>query len=162
MIIDRAIELLEEVVSILALAVIVILVLVQVYYRYVLSSGILWIDELVINLMILLVMVGAGLAARNGAHIDLTMLQDAAGDKASLVLKAISAVVTLIFLVILVYASAKYAYSSRRLSTTMIGIPLWLAYGIIPLGGGLMLYEFLRSYTLMIFNGDFSSVGEDQ
>jgi C4-dicarboxylate transporter, DctQ subunit len=160
--IDRTIELFEEAVSIFTLAAIVTLVLVQVYYRYVLSSGILWIDELVINLMILLVMVGAGLATRNGAHIDLTMFQESAGTNVRFVLKLLSAIVTITFLCILVYASSKYAYNSRRLSTTMIGIPLWLAYGTIPLGGALMLYEFVRHYIKMFGDGEFFSNGVDQ
>ena len=62
---DGAIHMFESAVCVASLAAIVVLVLVQVFYRYVLSSGILWLNEVVINLMILLVLVGAALATRH-------------------------------------------------------------------------------------------------
>jgi C4-dicarboxylate transporter DctQ subunit len=158
MIIDNIIRLFEEAVSILTLAVIVVLVLVQVFFRYVLSSGILWIDELVINLMVLLVLVGAALATRHGVHTDLRMFLDGARPGVRLVLKIAGVAVTLVFLLALIYASAIYAYDSRRLATTMIGIPLWLAYGIIPFSGMLILYEFLKLTIRSIRDRRFNAI----
>ncbi|MBB4304573.1 C4-dicarboxylate transporter DctQ subunit [Rhodobium orientis] len=154
---DRIIKLFEEVVSVLTLAVIVVLVLVQVFFRYVLSSGLLWVDELVINLMVLLVLVGAALTTREGAHIDLRLIVNSMPPWLRLVLKAAGTLVTLTFLVVLIWASSRYAYDSRRLSTTMIGIPLWLTYGTIPLGGVLILYEFLKRTIRALRDGSFNS-----
>ncbi|MCB1491026.1 MAG: TRAP transporter small permease [Rhodobiaceae bacterium] len=143
--IDRIIKLFENVVCTATLGVIIVLVLVQVFYRYVLSSGILWIDELVINLMVLLVLVGAALATRRGLHTALEMIVDIAPGPLPAVMKVIRIVGTAAFVLVLIYASAQYAWESRRLSTTMIGIPLWLAYGVIPLGGVLIFYEMAKS-----------------
>lgn len=150
---DRIIKLFEEIVCTLTLAVIVVLVLVQVFYRYVLSSGILWIDELVINLMVLMVLVGAALATRQGMHTALRMIVDAVPRRASIALNIVAIVATAVFIAVLVWASARYAYDSRRLSTTMLGIPLWLAYGIIPLGGTLILYEMSRNVLAALRQG---------
>ncbi|MCW2307349.1 TRAP transporter small permease [Rhodobium gokarnense] len=154
---DRIIELFEEIVSVLTLGVIVVLVLVQVFFRYVLSSGLLWVDELVINLMVLLVLVGAALATRNGAHIDLRLIVNGLQPWLRLVLKVLGTLVTIVFLLVLIWASAGYAYDSRNLATTMIGIPLWLAYGTIPLGGVLILYEFLKLTVRSVRDGTFNS-----
>lgn len=155
--VDRAVALFETAVSILSLAAIVVLVLVQVFFRYVLSSGILWIDELVANLMVLLVLVGAALATRHGAHIDLRMILDGLRPSLRRALRIAGVAITLCFLLALIYASARYAYGSRRLATTMIGIPLWAAYGVIPLGGLLMLYEVVRTTLRSLRDGSFDA-----
>jgi hypothetical protein len=34
------------------------------------------------------------------------------------------------------------------MTTTMIGIPLWLTYGVIPFGGVLILYELTKGLVL--------------
>jgi TRAP-type C4-dicarboxylate transport system permease small subunit len=144
MIFDRLVKFFEDAVCILSISVIVVLILVQVFYRYVLSSGILWIDELVINLMVVMVMIGAARATRVGAHTQLSMIVNAAPHWIAMGLRIVGIIVIFAFLIALVYFSGEYAWDSRRMKTTMIGIPLWAAYGTLPLGGVLILYEFTK------------------
>ena len=146
---DRGIKLLEETVCTVSLAIIVSLVIVQVFYRYVLSSGILWIDELVTNLMVLMVLFGAALATRNKVHTDLQILINRSPKPVSKFLKIFGAIIVGLFLLILIYYSAMHAYNSRTLTTIMIEIPLWAAYGIIPVGGVLIFYEFIKNTVEM-------------
>lgn len=148
MIFDKVVRFYEDAVCILSLLMIVVLILTQVFYRYVLSSGILWIDELVINLMIIMVLTGAARATRVGAHTDLRMLIDATPPLLSKALRVVGILATYAFLLVLTYVSARYAWDSRRMTTTMIGIPLWAAYGIIPLGGILIMYEWTKGLLL--------------
>ncbi len=154
---DRVLKFVEQTVSVLSLAAVVVLVLVQVFYRYVLSSGILWIDELAINLMVLMVLFGAALATRNGTHTDLQMLLNAAPRGMQHLLRVVGTAVSLTFIVVLIWASGTYAYDSRRLFTTMIGIPLWIAYGIIPVGSVLILYEMLKKICGSWLQRDFET-----
>ncbi len=149
--VDNWIRIIEEVVCTLSLAVIITLVIVQVFYRYVLSSGILWIDELVTNLMVLMVMFGAALATRNNVHTNLQVLIGMSPRKLSLVLKAFAALVVALFLLILIFYSALHAYNSRNLTTIMIELPLWAVYGFIPLGGILTFYEFIKKIPETLF-----------
>jgi TRAP-type C4-dicarboxylate transport system permease small subunit len=141
---DKLVKLFEDAVCILSISVIVVLILVQVFYRYVLSSGILWIDELIINMMVVMVMIGAARATRVGAHTHLSMIVTAAPDWMTKGLRLVGIIAIYVFLIALVYVSAKYAWNSRSMKTTMIGIPLWAAYGTLPLGGALILYEFTK------------------
>lgn len=150
--IDKWIRILEETVCSLSLAVIVTLVIVQVFYRYVLSSGILWIDELVTNLMVLMVLFGAALATRNKVHTDLQVLLRRSSRKISLGLKIIGAVVVGLFLLTLIYFSALHTFNSRNLTTIMIEIPLWVVYGILPVGGILIFYEFVKNARETFFS----------
>ena len=141
----------EEVVCTVSLAVIVSLVIVQVFYRYVLFSGILWIDELVTNLMVLMVLFGAALATRNKVHTDLQLFVTRSSRTVSLGLRLIGAAVTGLFLLTLIYFSSIYVYNSRGLSTTVIKIPLWIVYGMIPIGGVLIFYEFVKTLREGLF-----------
>lgn len=148
--IDKGIKLLEETVCTVSLAIIVSLVIVQVFYRYVLSSGILWIDELVTNLMVLMVLFGAALATRNKVHTDLQVLINLSSKPISYALKIFGAIIVGLFLLILIYYSAMHTYNSRNLTTIMIEIPLWVVYGIIPVGGVLIFYEFSKNTIEML------------
>jgi C4-dicarboxylate transporter DctQ subunit len=149
--IDKWIKFLEDTVCTVSLAIIVVLVIVQVFYRYVLSSGILWIDELVTNLMVLMVLFGAAAATRNNVHTDLQVFVKKSPIKVSLVLEIIGTTITLLFLLILIYISVIYTYKSRGLSTIMIQLPLWLVYGIMPVGGILIFYEFIKKLKRKFF-----------
>lgn len=142
--IDKWIRVIEETVCSVALVIIVTLVVVQVFYRYVLSSGILWIPELVTNLMVLMVLFGAALATRNKVHIDLQVFVRKSPQPVGLVLRIVGTALVGSFLLVLIYFSTIYAIDSRNLSTIMIGIPLWLVYGFIPVGAALTLYEFIK------------------
>jgi TRAP-type C4-dicarboxylate transport system permease small subunit len=148
MIFDRLVRLFEDAVCVISLSAIVVLILTQVFYRYLLSSGILWIDELVTNLMVVMVLIGAARATRVGAHTDLHMLLDAAPAPLSKALRVSGVVVVYSFLLVLIYFSARYAWDSRRMTTTMIRIPLWVTYGTIPLGGLLIMYELTKGLLL--------------
>ena len=145
---DRLVRFFEDAVCVASLATIVVLVLVQVFYRYVLSSGILWIDELVTNLMIVTVMAGAARATRRGMHTDLRLLLNNLPVPLARALRVLGIVAAYAFVLTLVFASARYAWDSRHMKTTMIGIPLWIAYGTLPAGGLLILYELTRGLLL--------------
>lgn len=145
---DRLVRLYEDAVCIHSLCLIVFLILAQVFYRYVLSSGILWIDELVTNLMVFMVLTGAARATRVGAHTDLRMLLAAAPPLLAKALHAVAVIALYLFLITLIYFTARYAWDSRRMTTTMMRLPLWLTYGVIPLGGVLILYELTKGLLL--------------
>lgn len=157
---DGIVRVVEEVVSIGALALIVSFVSVQVFYRYVLSSGILWMDEVVTNLMVLMVMFGAALATRNKVHTDLQVLVGNSPPKVAMAIRIFATLVIGVFLLILIYYSALHAYNSRNLTTIMLDVPLWATYGLIPLGGILIFYEFVRNIRQTVF-GSVQIPGEE-
>lgn len=160
MIFDRWIRFIEEAVCTVSLAIIVTLVIVQVFYRYVLSSGILWLNEVVTNLMVLMVMFGAALATRNKVHTDLKILVRKSPNIISLALRIIGIAVTGLFLLILIYYSALHAYNSRMLTTIMTDIPLWVAYGIIPVGAVLVFYEFVKMVPAIL--GPIQEISDEE
>jgi TRAP-type C4-dicarboxylate transport system permease small subunit len=157
---DYLVRFFEEAVCVGALGLIVTLVSIQVFYRYVLFSGILWMNEVVTNLMVLMVMVGAALATRNKVHTDLQVLVGHANQKVAIAIRIFAALVIGLFLLILIYYSALHAFNSRSLTTIMLDIPLWITYGLIPAGGALIFYEFARNALMAALAGSQVLGGE--
>ena len=159
--IDRGIEIMENLVSALALAAIVTLVCAQVFYRYVLYSGIIWGDEVVALLMVLMVMFGAARGMRGGEHTDMQSLVNALPRTSRTIVRMLTAVGTLLFLVIFLVSSWEYTLGAVHLKTIMLKIPLWLCYGLMPLGALLMTYEFIKRLRIWVFNDPDQTVSDE-
>ena len=148
---DRAIAQLENHGSVLSLAAIVVLVCAQVFYRYVLYDGIVWADEVVGVLMVVMVMFGSARGMREGEHTDLQSLVDALPRSLRTPIRGLTAAATVIFLLIVLFSSLRHTLQALHLTTIMIRIPMWLCYGMIPLGFLLMIYEFIRRLRIWVF-----------
>jgi C4-dicarboxylate transporter DctQ subunit len=158
---DRVIEQLENHGSVLSLAAIVVLVCAQVFYRYVLYDGIVWADEVVGVLMVVMVMFGSARGMRVGEHTDLQSLVDALPYSLRTAIRGLTATATIVFLLIVLFSSLRHTLQALYLTTIMIRIPMWLCYGMIPLGFLLMIYEFLRRLRIWVFR-DPGHVAPDQ
>lgn len=144
--VDRGIGLLEEVAGALALGVIAIVVPVQAFFRYVLKSGILWANELATLLLVFTVMMGAAIAFRVGSHTDLQGFVDKSPKLVRLVVRVCTNTLTLAFLIVFTVTSLQYAMQNTVATTTVLKIPMCVCYATLPLGGILMIYEFLKVY----------------
>ena len=72
--VDAVIYGIELVIGSIAMACIAALVFATVIARYVLNKGILWADEVVVNLFVLLVMMGGALCFRFRKHTEMTLV----------------------------------------------------------------------------------------
>lgn len=158
--IDRGIEIVENLVSATALAAIVTLVCAQVFYRYILYSGIIWGDEMVALLMVLMVMFGAARGMRDGEHTDMQSLINALPRAPRTVARVLTAAATLLFLVIFLISSWQYTLGAAHLKTIMLKMPLWLCYGLMPVGALLMTYEFAKRLRIWVFNDPDQTVSD--
>lgn len=132
---------LEQAVMLVTLVIIIVLICIQVVFRYVLGSAILWSDEVVGFLFVLLTMIGSAAAVREGLHSRLAILEESLPPLASCVLKILNKVLVIGFLVFFLIYSSMYSYENRALSSTMLGIPMFIPYAVLPFGTLLMLIE---------------------
>lgn len=144
--VDRGIELLEKIAGALALGVIAIVVPLQAFFRYVLKSGILWANELATLLLVFAVMMGAAIAFRVGGHTDLQGFVDKSPKRVRFLVRVCTNTLTLAFLIVFTIISIQYAMQNTAAVTTVLKIPMSVCYGTLPLGGILMIYEFLKVY----------------
>lgn len=103
------------------------------------------INEISVYLMMFLTFIGLSNAARKGKHIIMSAVLDVAHFKVRKAMMIISDVVTIIFIIVMIYLTANYTvfvYSTGRLLPSM-GIPMWTLMIAMPIGFILGLYQYI-------------------
>ena len=114
-------------------------VAVQVFFRYVLNQSLFWSEELARFQLVWLTFLGAAVAYRRGAHPGIDALHarlPPAWRRATTVL--VHGVSAALFAVMIVYG-AQFAYFVRNQISPALGLPKWIVFAVIPVGGALLL-----------------------
>ncbi|MEZ5657082.1 MAG: TRAP transporter small permease [Burkholderiaceae bacterium] len=132
----------EQVLANLCLASLVLILAAQVFFRYVLSLGLSWSEEISRFLLVWFVYVSASLAAQKGTHIRVTILTDWLPRwrrlcllLADLLWIAFNAVVVVAG-ILLIRQMLEYPVYSTSLFLPMV----WI-YTVIPITHALMIYR---------------------
>ena len=113
-----------------------ILVLIQVFSRYVLNSPVAFTEELVRYSLIWTGFIGAAYAFSTREHMSLTLVRDKFTGKAhTALLVAIDGLILLLELFVLPIYDFKLAVSASREFSALLGIPRSLVYSIAPISG---------------------------
>ncbi len=131
-------ERIEITTCILLLAVMSLIVIVQVFSRYLFNYSFVWAEELVRYLMIWMVMIGAALVQSKNDHIRIDFIPMVAGPRGSRVMETGFRLFTLIFLFILVWKGVKIACFNRAFETSGLRITMFWPTLALPLGALLM------------------------
>ena len=111
-----------------------ILVLIQVFSRYVLNSPVAFTEELVRYSLIWTGFIGAAYAFSTREHMSLTLVRDKFTGKAhTALLVAIDGLILLLAIFVITIGGFKLA-ASREFSA-LLGIPRSLVYSIAPISG---------------------------
>ena len=165
----------------------VILVNVNVVFRYFLNNPIKWTDEVVTSLFVWTVFMGSAYAHRRHAHLGVDIVVNLVKGRSRQVIEFIVAMLEIAILLLLTYISAQYvlnlifkrgiifqikdgvfAWGKIKLTyTDTLRIPKWYTGVAVPLGFGLSLIyaivDFLR-YNLHILKpkaSDETAVAEE-
>lgn len=135
----------ENSITVLALAAMVILPLVEIILRAVFGIGISGSSAIVQHLTLMVGMFGGALAARDGRLLSLssatTFLKGRVKAAAAIFSGAFAAAVTFFLCV----ASADYVNAMKPLGKTLVyGLPLWIVQLALPIGFGLITWRLLR------------------
>lgn len=148
--VDSIITIAEKTILVVVFSVITLIVFVNVVSRYLLHASIAFSGELVINLAVVMIMVGASLGIKYNTHPGFTVFRD--GTK-GLIHKVIVTAITLALLVFIAFLfwygfdAAMKQFETGR-STPALGIPQGLFTLSIPFASILMTY---RSIQQLIF-----------
>ena len=150
------------------LTVCLILVNVNVVFRYILNSPIKWTDEVVTSLFVWTVFMGSAYAHRRHAHLGVDIVVNLVHGKARTVIEFIVSLLEILILVLLTYISGQYVLNLifkrgimfkfakgaftwgtvKLTKTDTLLIPKWYTGIAVPLGFGLSLiysiFFFLR------------------
>ena len=113
-----------------------ILVLIQVFSRYVLNSPVAFTEELVRYSLIWTGFIGAAYAFSTREHMSLTLVRDKLTGKAhTALLVAIDGLILLLAIFVITIGGFKLAVSASRELSALLGIPRSLVYSIAPISG---------------------------
>ncbi len=148
--IDWFIDLVGRTISWLALAVALVMG-ANVFMRYGLSIGFIWSQELEWHLLVPLTLIGMSYALRHGEHVRVDVLFANFSDRTKHAVNVISAVIAMIFSLLVVWLSINFVKQSWDMgegSPNPGGLPaLYLMKAMIPLGFVLL---FLQSLSQAI------------
>jgi TRAP-type C4-dicarboxylate transport system permease small subunit len=132
----RALAVAENVLIGLLLIAIVVVILAQVTFRYVLSAPLSWSTEVATGLLLYVAFVGFAIGVRDNAHVALNLFERRLGDRGRRVVRTVE----LLFLggVLLALGIGAVEYMAEQSDvTTPAGLPLWTVLLAIPVGSGL-------------------------
>jgi TRAP-type C4-dicarboxylate transport system permease small subunit len=132
----RAVAFFENVLIGLLLTAIVVVMLAQVTFRYILSQPLSWSTEVATGLMLYVAFVGFAIGVRDNAHVALNLFERRLNDRGRRVVRTVE----LVFLgwVLLALGIGTVQYISQQSDvTTPVGLPLWSILLAIPLGSAL-------------------------
>jgi TRAP-type C4-dicarboxylate transport system permease small subunit len=133
----------EEAISGTFFAILVLVVLLQIFCRYLLNSPLTWADELARYLFVWVVFLGASTAVRRRSHTRFSGLLGRLPKRGQRVLVIAGNMSLLPFLAILIYQGADLALRALEVRTPGLGIPFFFVSLSIPTCGALMMFRDL-------------------
>ena len=113
-----------------------VLVLIQVFTRFVLNSPVAFTEELVRYSLIWTGFIGAAYAFSTREHMSLTLVRDKfTGKVHTALLVAIDGLILLMAIFVFTIGGFKLAVSASREFSALLGIPRSLVYSIAPISG---------------------------
>jgi TRAP-type C4-dicarboxylate transport system permease small subunit len=120
------------------LAVIVVIVLVQVFARYLLRLSLSWPEELARYVLVWLMFLGVAAAAASRSQIDVDTLLDLVSPRIRRGLEALAALAGLLAVGVLVWTSRPLFGPASQSTSPATGIPSFWIYLAVPVGGALL------------------------
>ncbi|MDR2124546.1 MAG: TRAP transporter small permease [Desulfovibrio sp.] len=136
----RWINVFEAVVVPVVVALMSIVTIAQVFFRYVVAYSLDWPEELGRYLFIVSIYLGAGYAERFDRHLAVTVLRESKNPYLSKIGRLAGSFFTVIFSVIMVTWGIQmtfFVYETQQIAPAM-GFPMFFVYAVIPLGAFLM------------------------
>ncbi len=130
----------EEIVSSCALGAMAIIIVLQVFQRYVLQQSLDWPEELARYLFIFAVYVGSSFAAAERRHLEVTIARTVFGAKIGNYFTILAYLITVVFCGIMFVwgiMMTQFVIESNQVAPAL-QFPMWIAYVCIPLGFLLM------------------------
>jgi len=134
------------------LVLMVVLVCLGVFFRYVLGSSLAWYDEFASYLLVWLTFYGAVVASYHGRHIAFEMVVDRFMPNTRRFVEAVAELFVLGFQVVLFY----YGWLLTRkmgdeTAVSLVWVKMGWVYSVLPITGGVMLLISFERLLQLIF-----------
>lgn len=136
----------DEILAGLCLTIMILAVLLQIVLRNIFQTGIGGTDPLVRHLVLWVVFLGAGLAAKENSHIRIDFISRLVSPAINKIIETIVSLFSLIILGMMIYAAVSFIgmeYESG-FDIPLLNIPVWVTEVIIPVGYFIVAVHMLR------------------
>ena len=123
-----------------------IMIFREVIWRYVLDKPSIFSVEISEYIMIFMTFACAGWVLQKNSHVSMTVLTDRLSERTKIRLDIATSILTMGVCCVIVWngiASAVIAFTGHYRSASLIGFPLWISYGFIPLGMTILLLQYI-------------------
>lgn len=125
------------------MAAMTVLVICNVFSRYVLNYSIVWVEEITRYMMVWVGFIGSGLVLRYGAHIAVDAFQDIMSPTMARVTRGVIVVLLALTFAYLTWLGARYVSFAWDQETPILNWNTGLVLLAIPIGSALMLIHLL-------------------
>ena len=132
-------------------AVMSVIVMLQIFFRFVIYIPLPWSEELARYLMIWTGMVGSFVALREGRHIGVTLVVDRLPPKAAAWVTVFVQSATILFLAIVAKQGFALALINLNQLSPAMRIPMFYPYLAVPVGAALMIIELAAGILQSIY-----------
>jgi len=138
--------------AMLLLVLMVVLVCLGVFFRYVLSSSLAWYDEFASYLLVWLTFYGAVVASYHGRHIAFEMVVDRFMRNTKRIVEAVAELFVLGFQVVLFYYGWLLTQKmGDETAVSLVWVKMGWVYSVLPITGGVMLLISVERLLHLIF-----------
>jgi len=131
--------------AVLLLVLMVVVVSLGVFFRYVLNAALVWYDEFASYVLVWLTFLGAVVASQRRRHIGFELLQYRLRPSAWRALECVSELFVLGFQIVLLwYGWVLTQKMGDETAVSLVWVKMGWIYSVVPLSGGLMLLISLR------------------
>ena len=142
----KFLERLEDLVPMVMLVIMFVVLIIQVFFRYGLADSLIWPEEVAKYAFIALVYFGSGLAAREGRHLEISVVKTLFGPKVRRFFVLLSATLTVVYCAVIGYWAVQMVFfvkASGQYSAS-IPVPTYIFYTPIAIG---MFWMGVRTLT---------------
>lgn len=138
----------------LIMALLVIVVFLQVIFRFILNSPLAWTEELARYSLIWLTFLGASYAMSLKAHIGMEFFVNLFTVSIRKILYILATVASLVFFLLMIVEGYDLAMQGMSQTSPVLRIPMGVIYMIIPVSGVILIINMASQ-----FSKDFKSGG---
>lgn len=146
--IDKLITYFEEIVTAVCFALMSIITIAGVFYRYVLKNPIIWSEEVSRYLMIWGIFIGVSIVTRKKAQLGIDILVNMAPIKIRKILNMISGVLLILTYLVALYLSVEFVIGAINIGqlTPILRIKFYYIYMAMPIGFLLSTYRAIQVF----------------
>ncbi len=150
----RILNITEDVVTIVSSIFLVVVVFLQVFFRYALNSPLAWSEELARFIFIWLVFISSAVVLRDDSHMSMNYFVNLMPKKVRTVIDIVSKGIISAFMVMCLFQTVKIMRITATQLSPSLTIPMSVIYCSLFVGFTLMLIDFATRIILRKREGD--------